>query len=193
MDPYGPLLLLCLGVLAVSTLVFAVRSLGSALHSRHVERRQVVGPDGTWTTRILWTHRKASLGVASAVFGWKPKKKEEKEKTEAGSSWWDAFDLFDELVLVVMAAIAAVGLIFVALIVVLLAVELALFVMLFLLFGAGRTLFRHPWTIEVVSPGGAIHEVEVRGLSETRETQLRIRREIEAGVLSLVPASQSTT
>lgn len=193
MDPYGPLLLACLAVLAVSIAVFALRGLGSALHSRHLERRQILGPDGTWTTRILWTPRKANLGVASAVFGWKPKKKEKKEKAESDSSWWDAFDLFDELVLVVMAAVAAVGLIIVALVVVLLAVELALFVMLFLLFGAGRTLFRHPWTIEVVSPGGTIHEVEVRGLSETRETQLRIRQEIEAGVLSLVPASQSAT
>lgn len=189
MDVLGVTLILCLACLVIGTVVFVIRSLGSAVHRRHVERRQIAGPDGIWTTRILWTPRKASLGVASAVFGWSPNIKKPKVTNDGKSSWWDGFDLFDELALVIMAALAALGLVVVAVVVVLLAVEFALFLMLFFLFGGGRILFRHPWTIEVVTPEGQIHEVQVAGLRETRETQLRMRQEIEAGVLQLVPVA----
>lgn len=189
MNLFNLTIILCLAILIVGTAAFVIRSIGSAIHRRHTERRQIVGPDGTWTTRILWTHRKASLGVASAVFGWSPTPKNSKAETSEkpkDSSWWDGLDLFDEFFLVILAAIASVGLLVVALVVFLLAVELALFMLLFFLFGGGRVLFRHPWTIEVVTPEGVRHEVAVQGLRETRETQLKIRQEIEAGVLQLV-------
>ncbi len=190
MNLFNLTVILCLAILIVGTVAFIIRSIGSAVHRLHTERRQIVGPDGTWTTRILWTHRKASLGIASTIFGWSPAPKKPKDETSKKGkrswSWWDGADLFDELFLVLLAAIATVGLLVVAVVVLLLAVELALFVLLFFLFGGGRVLFRHPWTIEVVTPEGVHHEIQVKGLRETRETQLRIRQEIEAGVLQLV-------
>lgn len=194
--------------LVVFTLLFIAQSIGSAIRRRHTERRQVTGPDGVWSTRIHWAHPKAGLGVAERVFKSVPVTSDDKNNNKKDSNndnqdnkgkkkrsgWWDLADLgdlFDEAFLIILGLLATVGLLLAGLVIVLLAIELAFFVLLFAILGSGRVLFRHPWTIEVIDPHGSKQLVAVEGLSETREAQLQIREQIAAGTLSLSPRSEA--
>ncbi len=193
-------------VLGALTLLW---SIGRSLRARNDGRHEVVDPQGmVWSTRLHWGRPGAGIGVARRLFPRQeaPQSSEKEPQTTANpafvapqpaaaavepasepkrrrrSDWLDALDFGDEGFLLILGLLVTLGLFAAAIIVVLLAVELILILLIAAVLAVVRSLFGHPWVIEVIDPDGGSTFTSVRGLRRSLATHRRMRTSIETGI-----------
>ena len=188
-------------IAAVGVTLYGVALAARALFHRGDTAHQVSAPSGIWTTRILWTGRGVAVGptaqLVKRISGASPDKdtvaneEEPDDKSSRWDTWADFFSGFDEVFIWLAGAAALIALVVAAVLLILVALEVAALMLVGTLMGGLRAVRAHPWTIEIIDPLGATSEVKVRGLRQARRRHDELGAQIVSGEMTIAQVSDS--